>query len=135
MNWFSAVFLVTLFSACTSSPQVVDTNMKIDFPSTGRIDSVTQADDVLEAVELSRAQIEWRYQQIEQVCYTRFFVNSCLSDAKVQRRINLAKIKKSEVEASFFKRKTTVEEMDKALAEKNIRSALPDGVPEIQHKP
>jgi len=109
--------------------------VRIDFPSTARIKSVEQADTVLDSVELSRAQIEWRYQQIEQICYTKFFTNSCLSDAKHQRRTDLARVKKIEVEANFFKRKNTVEKMDKALAEKNILSPLPAHVPEIPDKP
>lgn len=97
---------------------MVDTNVKIDFPPTERIESVKQADAVLQAVALSRAQIEWRYQQREQICYDKFFTNACLSEAKDQRRIDLARVKKSEVDANFFKRQNTVEEMDKALAEK-----------------
>lgn len=73
----------------------------------------------MQAVALSRAQIEWRYRQQEQICYDKFFTNACLLEAKDQRRIDLATVKKSEVEANYFKRKNTVEEMDKALAEKN----------------
>lgn len=135
MNWFSTACLLLFCSACASNPAVVDTNVKIDFPSTARIERVEQADTVLKEVALSRAQIEWRYQQIEQICYTKFFVNSCLLDAKDQRRIDLAKVKKSEVEANFFKRKNTVEEMDKALAEKNIQNPLPVHASEIKNKP
>lgn len=109
-------------SACANTqPHVVTnaTNVIIDFPPTARIESVQQADTVLKAVTLSREQVEWRYQQIEQTCYDKFFVNSCLLAAKDQRRTDLARIKQSEVEANHFKRKHTVEEMDRSLAEKN----------------
>jgi len=134
MNWFSAVLLVMLCSACASTQPTVDTNVKIDFPSTTRIESVAQADTVLAAVALSRSQIEWRFQQKEQICYNQFFVNSCLLDARQQRRIDLARVKKSEVEAKFFKRKNRVEEMDKALFEKNIQNPLPENAPELKNK-
>lgn len=135
MNWLSVVLLVMLCTACTATGPVVDTNVKINFPPSSRIDSVEQADTVLAAVTLSRAQIEWRYQQKEQICYTHFFVNSCLLEAKDQRRVDLARVKKSEVEAKFFKRKKTVEEMDKALAEKNIQNPLPKNVTGIKNNP
>lgn len=135
MNWLSVVLLVMLCTACTATGPVVETNVKINFPPTSRIESVEQADTVLAAVTLSRAQIEWRYQQKEQICYTHFFVNSCLLEAKDQRRVDLARVKKSEVEAKFFKRKKTVEEMDKALAEKNIQNPLPKNVTGIKNNP
>jgi hypothetical protein len=125
MRWFSPLCLVLLLNACASTQPVVDTNVKIDFPPTARIESVEQADNVLEAVTLSRAQVEWRYQKIEQICYANFFVNSCLLDAKDQRRIDLAKVKKAEVEANYFKRKNTVEEMDRSLAEKYKQNPEP----------
>lgn len=78
------------------------------------------------AVALSRAQIEWRYQQREQICYTQFFMNACMLDAKKQRRIDLAIIKKSEVAANHFNRQHNVEEMDKALLERNKQHPLPE---------
>lgn len=135
MNWCRVFFLATLCSACASNPPVAGTNVKINFPPTERVESVKQADAVLEAVTLSRAQIEWRYQQKEHDCYTRFFVNACLLDAKDERRTDLAKVKKSEVEANYFKRKNTVEEMDRSLYEKNKQNPLPVDAPKIQIKP
>lgn len=103
----------------------MNTNVNIDFPPTARIESVEQADAVLQTVALGRSQIEWRYQQQEQICYDKFFMNSCILDAKDQRRIDLARVKKSEVEANFFKRKKNVEDMDKALLEKQKQAPLP----------
>jgi hypothetical protein len=136
MRWFRPVCLSLVLSACASTEPFVDTNVKIDLPPTASIDSVQQADAVLKAVTLSRAQVEWRYQQIERICYTKFFVNSCLLDAKDQRRIDLEKIKKSEVDANYFKRENTVEEMDRSLAEKNKQNPEPVlVVPEIVNTP
>lgn len=104
----------------------MNTDVKIDFPSTTPITTVEQANSVLEAVVLSKAQIEWRYQQREQICYTKFFMNSCMLDAKRQRRIDLAIVKKSEVAANHFNRQHEVEEMDKALLERNMQHPLPE---------
>ncbi|PRC92192.1 hypothetical protein [Solimicrobium silvestre] len=132
MNWFkraSAVLLVSLCSACANSPPVIDTNVTINFPEVAPIVSVEQADAALEAVALSRAQIDWRFRQKEQICYTKFFMNHCMLEAKEQRRIDLATVKKSEVAANYFKRKNNVEEMDRALVEKNLAHPLPGTTP------
>ncbi len=131
MNWFRSnriysVMVVALCSACASTRPVVDTNVTIDFPPSERVESVEQADRVLAAVTLSRAQIDWRYHQKEQICYTRFFMNDCLLDAKTERRLDLAKVKKIEVEANYFKRRNTVEEMDRSLVEHNVANPLPE---------
>jgi colicin import membrane protein len=128
MNWFkllASTAIMTLCSACASPPPVVDTNVKIDFPLAAPITSVEQADTVLDAVSLARAQIDWRYRQKEQICYSKFFMNSCLKDAKDERRHDLAIVKKSEVAANYFKRKNDVEEMDRNLVEKNVANPLP----------
>jgi len=131
MNWFKlkrvcSVILIVLCSACASTQPVVDTNVTINFPPADHVESVEQADLVLEAVTLSRAQIDWRYRQKEQICYTKFFMNDCLLDAKAERRVDLARVKKSEVEANYFKRRSTVEDMDRSLVEHNAANPLPD---------
>jgi len=132
MNWYKyaklsgAAAVLALCSACASAPPAVDTNVKIDFPPQDRITSVEQADAVLELVSLSKAQIDWRYRQKEQICYQRFFVNDCLLDAKNERRVDSARVKKSEVEANYFKRRDNVEQMDKALEERNQDHPLAD---------
>jgi hypothetical protein len=138
MNWYNtcsklvntsaSVALMFLCSACStfSSPPAVNTNVTINFPPTERVVSVEQADAVLELVTLSRDQINWRYRQKEQICYDKFFVNNCLLEAKDERRVDLARVKKSEVEANYFKRKDNVEQMDKALEERNADHSLSD---------
>ena len=106
-----AVFIVSLFAACASQgPAVVATPAA---PTT----SVAQADERLAAVAAERAAIEARYAEREAVCYDKFFVNNCLDEAKERRRLALAAQRAIEVEAEYFKRKHTVEERDKAIAE------------------
>jgi len=132
MNWFNliktavTVLLLALCSACATSQPEVNTDVVINFPKTDKVTSVAQADAVLEAVSLSRSQIDWRYKQKEQICYTRFFVNHCILAAKDEKRADLARVKTMEVEANRFKRKDNVEQMDRALAEKNLANPLPD---------
>lgn len=140
MSWSStsAIILALLCSACASTKPVVNTNVKIDFPSTAAIESVEQANAVLDLVTLSRAQIEWRYRQKEQICFTKFFTNYCISSVQEERRIDLALVKKSEVAANYFIRKNNVEEMDKALIEKYgqpLPGAAPVSEPEPDNKP
>lgn len=135
MNWFNlkmskygAIMLVALCTACATAP-VVDTNVTINFPTDQIITSVAQADQILDAVTLSRAQIKWRYRQKEQICFDKFFMNSCLLNAKTERRVDLSRVKKSEVAANFFKRKSAVEDIDRNLVEKNAANPLPDPNP------
>ncbi len=137
MNWFDSLSVLqarlllvvaafALLGGCASKPPLVDTNVVINFPSDERVTGVEQADEILRYVKLSRSQIDWRYRQKEQICYDKFFMNVCLRDAREERRVDLARVKKSEVAANFFKRKNQVEEMDRNLVEKNVSSPLPD---------
>jgi hypothetical protein len=140
MNWSKPHFtslsrglcialVLALCTACATKPPVVDTNVTIAFPPDDIITSVPQADQVLDIVALARSQIDWRYRQKEQICFDKFFMNRCLQEAKDERRVDLAKVKKSEVAANFFKRKSDVEDMDRNLVEKNVANPLPDPNP------
>jgi hypothetical protein len=132
MNWFKffpALLMASMMlslTGCASKPPVVNTNVVINFPPEADITSVEQADAALERVALARSQINWRYHQKEQICYDNFFVNHCLLEAKDERRVDLARVKKVEVAANYFKRRSQVEEMDRNLYEKNIANPLPD---------
>ncbi|MFC5479457.1 hypothetical protein [Massilia suwonensis] len=110
-----AALVAVLLTACASQQQApVSTAVT---PTT----SVAQADERLAAVALERSAIEARYAAREAVCYDKFFVNSCLDEAKERRRVALAAQRAIEVEAEYFKRKHTVEERDKAIAEAEAR--------------
>lgn len=80
--------------------------------------SVEQADATLAEVERDRAAVHARFAAAEQVCYTRFFVNRCLDQAKEERRAALASLRTVEVEASHFKREHAVALRDAELAER-----------------
>jgi hypothetical protein len=106
-----AVLMFSLLAACAGQrPAPVS---KAVAPTT----SVAQADERLAAVAAERAAIGARYTAREAVCYDKFFVNNCLDEAKELRRMALAEQRMIEVEAEHFKRKNTVEQRDKAIAE------------------
>jgi hypothetical protein len=103
--------MFSLLAACAGQrPAPVSTDVA---PST----SVAQADERLAAVAAERAAIEARFAERESVCYDKFFVNNCLDEANERRRTALAAQRAIEVEAEYFKRKNTVEQRDKAIAE------------------
>lgn len=105
-----AVLISSLLAACAATkPAAVSMPVA---PTT----SVAQADERLAAVALERAAIEARFAEREVVCYEKFFVNSCLDEAKERRRVALSAQRAIEVEAEYFIRKNKVEERDKAIA-------------------
>jgi hypothetical protein len=106
-----AVLMLALLAACASKRPA---EVRSALPPTT---SVAQADERLAAMAAERAAIESRHAEREAVCYDKFFVNHCLDEAKEQRRVALAAQRAIEVEAEYFKRKNTVEQRDKAMAE------------------
>ncbi len=106
---------VTLLTAC-AGPDVVP--REVPPPP---VTSVAQADGQLAAVARERAAIEARFAERERVCYDKFFVNSCLDEAKERRRSALAAQRAIEVQAERFKRQAAVEERDRNLAEAERR--------------
>jgi hypothetical protein len=85
------------------------------------VTSVAQADQQLAAVARERTAIEVRFAERERVCYDKFFVTSCLDEAKERHRSALAAQRAIEVQANRFKRQATVDERDRKLAEADKR--------------
>ena len=81
------------------------------------VTSVAQADQQLAAVARERTAIEVRFAERERVCYDKFFVTSCLDEAKERHRSALAAQRAIEVQANRFKRQAAVDERDRKLAE------------------
>jgi len=81
------------------------------------VTSVAQADQQLAAVARERVAIEVRFAERERVCYDKFFVTSCLDEAKERHRNALAAQRAIEVQANRFKRQAAVDERDRKLAE------------------
>lgn len=111
----AAALSAALLGAC-ASPDVVP--REVPPPP---VTSVAQADQQLAAVARERAGIEARFAERERVCYDKFFVNSCLDEAKERRRSALAAQRAIEVQAERFKRQAVVIERDRNLAEAERR--------------
>jgi colicin import membrane protein len=111
-----AVLLAAGLLAACASPDVVP--REVPPPP---VTSVAQADQQLAAVARERAGIEARFAERERVCYDKFFVNSCLDEAKERRRSALAAQRAIEVQADRFKRQAVVIERDRNLAEAERR--------------
>jgi colicin import membrane protein len=84
--------------------------------------SVQQADARLAEAASVRAAAESRFLEREQVCYTLFFVNNCLDQAKDERHAALEGLRPIEIEASRFKRAHAVEQRDIALEVSNAKT-------------
>jgi colicin import membrane protein len=85
------------------------------------VTSVAQADQQLAAVARERAAIEAGYAERERVCYSKFFTNNCLDEAKDRRRRALVAQRAIEVQAAHFKRQAVVEQRDRDMAEADKR--------------
>ena len=85
--------------------------------------SVEQADATLAKVEQERARVEAVFADSERDCYTRFFVNACLDQAKEKRHGELTRLRALEVEANHFKREDSVKRRDAELAERARKDA------------
>jgi len=78
--------------------------------------STDQAQQRLTAVAAERRAIETRYAEREVICYEKFFVTSCLDEAREQQRVTLLEQRAIEIEASRYLRQAKVDERDRALA-------------------
>lgn len=87
----------------------------------GSIKSVETAEQALADVGREREAAKARFAEEERTCYARFFVASCLEDAKERRRSALEQLRNIENEANLYERQARVMERDKALAEKHAQ--------------
>lgn len=96
------------------------------------IASVAEADRLLKDVEAQRGSINARYRDEEARCLTRFFVTSCIDDAKERRRVGLRSIRSIEVQANAFKRSFKAEQRDRQLQQKQPSSFPRSGMPRLK---
>ncbi|WP_034297788.1 hypothetical protein [Herbaspirillum sp. RV1423] len=90
------------------------------YPS-GSIHSVDYADEVLAEADKERTIIEDQYIDEQRGCYKKFFVSSCLEDAKERNRVAVKQVRDVEVEANAYKRQAKADDRDKALAEQRAK--------------
>lgn len=111
----AACAAMALLTACGSAPVVQKD------PVLPPIASTAQADRQLAEVARERAAIEARFVDRQRVCYTKFFVNNCLDEAKERHRTALAAQRLLEVQAEHYKRQAVVDERDRQMAEAEQR--------------
>jgi hypothetical protein len=108
------------------------------------VTSVAQADQQLAEVARERAAIEARFAEREKVCYSKFFVNRCLDDARERHRSALAAQRAIEIQANRFKRQAVVDERDRQMAaaekryqedEARLAAQPPKPAPEVKPEP
>jgi colicin import membrane protein len=92
----------------------------------GSIITVDIAERALADVVKDRTAAEARFAADERDCYSRFFVSSCLADARERRRSALERLRNIENEANLFERTERVRERDKALADKRVSDQAAD---------
>jgi len=89
--------------------------------SISSISSVASADAALREISQQRTLIQAQHLKQEEACLPVFFTNSCLDNARENRRAALAKLRPVEIEANAFKRHAKVEERDRELAAKQLK--------------
>ncbi|MYM66300.1 hypothetical protein GTP45_05545 [Pseudoduganella sp. FT55W] len=107
------------------------------------VTSVEQANAALIKVAQDRAAVHEEFAASERECSTKFFVNNCLDKAKEKRRVALAALRATEVDAQHFKRADSVAKRDADLAERArkdaeeaaLRAAQPPKPPHEEKEP
>jgi hypothetical protein len=129
---FGRFLCSALFFACLAAGALAqsiddgaDASVANQYPP-GSITTVEIAEHALADVAQDRAAVEAHFAANERACYSRFFVSSCLENAKERRRSALERLRNIENEANLYERKARVEERDKALAEKRVSDEAAD---------
>ncbi|OYO30164.1 hypothetical protein CD932_02715 [Janthinobacterium sp. PC23-8] len=113
-RWSTALACALLLSACATQHQAAMD--EVGMPQVVPTLTMVEADARLKEVASERAAAESTYAARELACYDRFFVTSCLDQAKNTRRLTLVRLRAIEAEASHFKRAESVRLRDADLA-------------------
>jgi colicin import membrane protein len=87
----------------------------------GGIASVETADAALSDTARERSRIDVELIRQQRVCYTKFFVSSCLTKVAETHRTESKKIKSIEIEANTYLRQARADDRDAALAEQHAK--------------
>lgn len=86
------------------------------YPS-GTLRSVEDADAILAEAGKERQVINAQYMDDQRACHHRFFVSSCLEDARERNRIAVKQVREVEVAARARRRQIIADDHDKAQTE------------------
>jgi colicin import membrane protein len=115
-----ATFSLSVSTFAQTAGKAADISVAERYPS-GSIKSVETAERALADVGKEREAVKMRFAEDERACYAKFFVASCLEDAKERRRSALELLHNIENEANLYERQARVQERDKALVEKRAQ--------------
>ena len=93
----------------------------------GSIQTVEQARQALDDVELERKFAGEDFLDAKDICLKKFFVTSCLDKAKEVRRKTMNSIRVVEVEANAYLRKEKAAERDRNVAERMRKAESVEG--------
>jgi colicin import membrane protein len=129
---FGRLLCSALFATCLAAGAIAQSiddgagaSVANQYPA-GSITTVEISERALADVARDRVAVEAGFAANERACYSRFFVSSCLENAKERRRSALERLRNIENEANLYERKARVEERDKALAEKRVSDEAAD---------
>lgn len=120
--------LMALHVSCAVAQDKGDSVLKPPSPDlverypAGSIQSAETADAALEEVSRARSGVEASFAAEEQACYPKFFITSCVEQARERRRLALQPLRKIELEANTFKRRERVSKRDDAAAERQAKA-------------
>ncbi|MEM8519548.1 colicin import membrane protein [Janthinobacterium sp. CAN_S7] len=110
----AALSLVLALSACAHQRSAASD--EVGAPQVPATLSIAEADAKLKQVLSEREAAENAFAARELECYDKFFVNSCVDNAKEKRRLILLRLRAVEAEANYFKRAESVRLRDIDLA-------------------
>lgn len=73
-------------------------------------------------VVVARDEVDVRFKKTQTQCYKKFFVANCIDAAKERQRVDLAFLRKIEIEANAFQRKAKAADRDQSLSERQRRA-------------
>lgn len=120
----AALWLALLPLTAAAAGQVYGTPGKPSFDQrypAGSIKTTAAADDILIEAGAERQVIGDQYIDDQRACYQKFFVSSCLEEAKERNRVAVKQVRDVEVEANAYKRQDKADERDKSLAEQHAK--------------
>ncbi|TFW16363.1 hypothetical protein E4L96_16470, partial [Massilia arenosa] len=106
-----SVSIMLALGGCASSLTTPTSTVTVAPPQ-----SVADADAALAQATRERTALEAEYARSEAVCYTKFFVNNCLDEAREKRRLGLVRVKAVEAVMERYKRQVSVDARDRDLA-------------------
>ncbi|NLC24306.1 MAG: hypothetical protein GX776_07585 [Oxalobacter sp.] len=115
------LLLLGVMQGCAHTEEGISLSPRVkalmeEFPA-GTIDSVEEADEVLDAVNYENKMLDYQFGVDMDACTQRFLVNNCYDEVQLRLRKDRAALRPLSVEADRFKRSNKVRLRDEALVD------------------